>query len=162
MKPRRPPKPRPHTRAELLAREREVWRELNAIWRGLSTRTMTQPGACGKDWSVKDVINHIAAWQEAALRVIPQLLKGNRATLGSSVNKFNAIQREADRARTVIASQRRLHRARRQLLSLLAAVPDDALIDPTSRINWWVKYTTYSHYGEHIYELTQFRKRVAK
>jgi hypothetical protein len=91
-----------------------VWRELNAIWRGLSTRTMTQPGACGKDWSVKDVINHIAAWQEAALRVIPQLLKGNRATLGSSVNKFNAIQREADRARTVIASQRRLLRARRR------------------------------------------------
>ena len=162
MKPRRPPKPRPKNRSELLARERDVWHELHATWRGLSSRVLAQPGASGNEWSVKDVMNHIAAWQEAALRVIPELMKGNRATLGSSVNKFNAIQRETDRARTVIASQRRLHRVRRQLLSLLAAVPDDALIDPTSRINWWVKYTTYSHYGEHIYELTQFRKRVAK
>lgn len=108
------------------------------------------------------LMNHITAWQEAALRVIPELMRGNRATLGSSVNKFNAMQRDADRARTVIASLHRLRRVRRQLLTLLAAIPDDVLIDPTTRINWWVKYTTYTHYGEHIYELTQFRKRVAK
>lgn len=158
-KPRRPPKPTPRTRAELLAREQDVWAELAATWRGLPEAALGQPGACGPGWSVKDVINHIAAWQEAALRVIPELLAGRRATLGHSTGRFNALQQAADRDHSLAASRRRLNRSRRALLALLERIPDEPLLDPKSRLHWWVKFTLWAHYGEHIWELTEFRRR---
>ncbi len=161
-KPRRPPKPRPKTRAELLAREKEVWDELAATWCKLPDAALVQPGACGPGWSVKDVMNHVAAWQEAALRIIPQLLAGQRATLGAGTDRFNAQQQAADRDRTLLSSKRWLNKARRELLALLADVPDDVLLDPNTRVNWWMRYTHHAHYGEHIWELEQFRKKVLK
>ena len=105
-------------------------------------------------------MNHVAAWQEAALRIIPEYLAGRRATLGASTDKFNAIQQDADRDRTLLASKRRLNRSRRTLLKLLEEVPDEVLVDPTGRVNWWVRYTLYSHYGEHISALTEYAERV--
>ena len=93
-KPRRPPKPRPQTRVGLIAREKEVWNELAETWCKLPPEALVEPGACGPEWSVKDVMNHIAAWQEAALRAVPELLKGRKATLGASTDKFNALQQD--------------------------------------------------------------------
>jgi len=91
-KPRHSPRPRPKTQAEFFAREKEVWGELAATWRGLPEEALTRPGACGPEWSVKDVMNHVAAWMEAALRVIPELGRGRRATLGHGTNTFNALE----------------------------------------------------------------------
>jgi hypothetical protein len=160
LKPRRPPKPRPKTRAELLARERETWKELADTWCRLAGPAFDLPGACGPGWSVKDVMNHVAAWQEAALRVIPELLKGRRATLGHGTGTFNALSHEADRQRSLQDTRRRLNRSRRELLRLIARVPEKRLLDADDRVGWWVKFTTYAHYGEHIYELTQFREKI--
>jgi hypothetical protein len=159
-KPRRPARPRPKTRAELLAREQDVWDELAATWRGLPEAALVQPGACGPGWSVKDVMNHVAAWQEAALRIIPELLAGRRATLGLGTDRFNAQQQAADRDRSLAATRRRLNQSRRALLALLDQVPDNVLLDQSTRINWWVRYTLHAHYGEHIWELEQFRNRA--
>ena len=161
-KPRRPPRPRPKTRAELMAREKETWDELAATWCKLPDEALALPGACGPGWSVKDVMNHVAAWQEAALRIIPQLLAGQPATLGAGTDRFNAAQQAADQHRTALASKRRLNKARRDLLALLDQVPDQFLLDQSTRVNWWVRYTLHAHYSEHIWELEQFRKRTLK
>ncbi|MEP7357755.1 MAG: ClbS/DfsB family four-helix bundle protein [Anaerolineales bacterium] len=158
--PRRPPRPRPKTRAELLAREQADWDELAGAWRNLPESALLAPGANSTDWSVKDVINHVAAWQEAALRIIPEYLAGRRATLGASTDKFNALQQAADANRSLGASRRRLNRSRRALLKLLEEIPDDDLVDPAGRVNWWVRYTMYSHYGEHIAALSEYARRV--
>src|SRR3990172_475931 len=160
MKPRRKPKPRPKTRAALAAREKEVWEELAAAWCKLPDEVLMQPGACGPEWSVKDVMNHIAAWQEAALRIITDFIKGRKATLGHSTNTFNALRQVEDKGRPLAASKRRLNRARRELLALIAALPEARCLDPNDRVGGWVKFTTYAHYGEHIYELTEFRMRI--
>jgi hypothetical protein len=159
-KPRRPARPRPKTRTELLAREQADWDELAAAWRELPEAALIQPGACGPEWSVKDVMNHVAAWQEAALRILPELLAGRRATLGAGTNRFNAEQQAADRGRSLAATRRRLARSRRALLGLIEEIPDGPLLDPAGRVNWWVRYTTYSHYGEHIWELTEFARQA--
>jgi hypothetical protein len=154
--PRRAPRPRPKTRAELLAREAADWAELTATFRGLPEMALSGPGASGPTWSVKDVLNHIAAWQEAALRILPELLAGRRATLGHGTDRFNAEQHTADAGRSLAATRRRVNASRRALLALIDTIPDAALLDPAGRVNWWVRYTTYSHYGEHINNLAAF------
>jgi len=161
-KPRRPSKPRPQTKADLLAREQETWDELAATWRRMPESALVRPGACGPEWSVKDVMNHVAAWMEAALRVIPELGRGRRATLGHGTNTFNALEQARSKVSSLAASRRRLNSARRELLALVKNLPTQQALDPNGRIGWWIKFSTYAHYGEHIYELTEFRKRRIK
>ena len=161
--PRRPPENTLATRAEFFARGQDSWTALADTWATLSHDAFLVPGACGETWSVKDLINHIAAWQEAAIRVIGDLLGGRWGRLGANTDKFNAQQYALDRDRPLAESRERLAQARRILLELLATVPADRLLDEYGRqqIGWWAKWTTYAHYEEHIADLRAFRERVS-
>ena len=161
-KSRYPPRPRPKTRAEFVAREQELWNELTATWRGLPDEALMQPGACGPTWSIKDVMNHVAAWHEAALRVLTELAQGHRAAAGHSVDKFNALHHAEDKDRSLAATRRRLNRTRRELLAFIATLPEDQVLDPDTRMGWWVKYNTYGHYSGHIYDLKEYREKTER
>lgn len=60
------------TAQELLALMATSRARLLATIDGLSPEAMVQPGAAG-DWSVKDVLAHIAAWQSRLVRLLFQL-----------------------------------------------------------------------------------------
>ena len=142
----------PATRAEFYEREDEAWRDLCRTWRGLPEEALVRPGASGPDWSVKDVMNHLAAWQEAALRVTQDLMAGRWGSIGASTDRFNAQRFAEDRGRSLAATRRRLSRARRELLAHLSRVPARSLLNPFGRqqIGWWAAYSTYAHYAEHL------------
>ena len=159
-KPRRPARPRPKTRAEFVAREKEMWEGLVSTWRGLPDEALTQPGACGPEWSVKDVMNHITAWLEITSYLIREWQAGRKLTIGHGTEKLNALHHAEDKDRSLSASKRRLSRARRETLGLIASLPETDLLNLEGRLGWWIKYNTYGHYGQHIYELTEFRKGV--
>ena len=155
---RKPRRLKPTTRDEFLSLERQAWGELTATWRSLPDEALVRPGACGSDWSVKDVMNHIAAWQEATLEALPVLLEGRKLPAGQySIQKFNALHYAADQARPLTASQRRLNRSRRKLLAFLASVPETQLLDLKSRVGVWVKYATCGHYDEHLSNLQNYQ-----
>jgi hypothetical protein len=159
---RKPRRLKPTTRVEFLALERQAWEELTATWRGLPDGALVRPGACGSEWSVKDVMNHIAAWQEATLEALPVLLKGDKLPAGQySIQKFNALHYAADQDRSLTASQRRLSRSRHKLLAFLASVPETQLLDLKSRVGVWVKYATFGHYDEHLRDLQNYQRKVA-
>jgi hypothetical protein len=107
-------------------------------------------------------MNHIAAWYEAAIRVIGDLLAGRWGRLGPNIDTFNAQHYAADCARTLQESCLRLHRTHQTLLDLLATLSDDQLLNEYGRqqIGWWAKWTTYAHYEQHISDLATFRQNV--
>lgn len=152
------PQPELQSHAEFFVVEQAVWRELSATWRGLSEEAFTCPGACGPGRSIKDVLNHLAAWQEIAVSRIEGLLTG-RFARGVNTQAFNAQQFAQDQSRSLVASRHRLNRARRALLARLATVPEKQLLYPYGRqsIGWWAKSTTYGHYQEHLAALRAFR-----
>jgi len=156
---KKPRRSKPTTRAEFLALEQEAWTQLTSTWHGLPDKVLACPGACGPEWSIKDVMNHIAAWQEAALQVLPELLQGHKLPAGQyNIAKFNALHHAEDKQRTVAASQRRLNRSRRGLLTFLASMPETPMLDLKGRAGTWVKYATYGHYDEHLGGLQEFRQ----
>jgi hypothetical protein len=159
-KPRRLPRPRPKTLAEFFAREEEAWEELTATWRGLPDKALIQPGACGPEWSMKDVMNHVAAWLEATSRMISEWKQGRKAALGHGIEKFNALEHATSKDRSLAVTRRRLNRARREVLALIATLPEADVLTLEDRIGWWIKYNTYGHYSQHIYELMEFRKNL--
>ncbi len=158
-KPRHPPRPRPKTLAEFTAREEEAWGELTATWRGLPDKALIQPGACGPEWSMKDVMNHVAAWLEATSRMIAEWKQGRKAALGHGIEKFDALEHAASKDRSLAMTRRRLNRARREALAVIATLPEADVLTLEGRIGWWIKYNTYGHYSQHIYELMEYRKR---
>lgn len=154
--------PTVQTREEFIQRERAAWKELTSAWANLPEEVLTQPGACGEAWSIKDVINHTAVWQEAAVEKIQDLLAGRYARLGASTDRFNALHYELDRERSLDESLARVAKSRRKLLKLLATVSDAQLLNEFGRqqIGWWAKWNTYAHYESHLRGLLVFRERV--
>jgi uncharacterized damage-inducible protein DinB len=149
------------TREEFFARERASWEQFFQAWSDLPDEVLLRPGACGRDWSIKDVLNHTAVWQEAAVRMINGLLVGHYARLGASTDKFNAAQYAADHDRPLDESRARLMQSRRVLLDVLATVTDEQLLNEYGRqqIGWWAKWNSYAHYEHHTKDLQDFRRR---
>jgi hypothetical protein len=156
------PPDHPQTKDDFFAHEAKTWAVLIATWRGLPEVALLWPGANGEAWSIKDIMNHVAAWQEAAIRATGELMAGRWAQLGANTDKFNAKTYELDKDRSLAATRKRLNKARRDLLEVLATTPAKKLLNIYGRqqIGWWAKYSTYGHYGEHIPKLQDFRKML--
>ncbi len=138
--PRRPPANTFTTRETFFAREAVAWQALTAMWTDLADEALLRPGIGGTEWSTKDIINHLAAWQEAAIRVINDLLAGRWGRLGPTVGTFNARQYAADSSRPLGESRDRLERTRQALLGLLATVSDEQLLNEYGRqqVHWGI------------------------
>jgi len=158
-KKRYPPRPRPKTRAEFDTRQQNVWKELTATWRGLPEAALVKPGAVGPEWSVKDVMNHLASWHEVTVQALKAMAQGRPAGAGHSVDKFNALHAAADKNRSLAASRRRLNRSRRELLRFVATLPNAEVLNLEGRIGSWVKNNTYGHYTSHLIDLQEYRDR---
>ncbi|HSL28285.1 MAG TPA: DinB family protein [Anaerolineales bacterium] len=160
--PRRLPENTLRTRDEFFAREQAAWEALTKAWTGIPSELLLTPGSIGDRWSVKDLMNHLAAWQDAAIRVIGDLLVGKWGRLGANTDSFNKMQYELDHDRSLTESRARLERTHQALLKLLASLSDDQLLNEYGRqqIGWWAKWTTYAHYEEHLADLTDFRRKT--
>lgn len=64
----------------LVARLTEARNELLTLVRGLPADRLEIPGAVG-DWSVKDVIGHIASWENRLLTLVQTVLNGHAAQI---------------------------------------------------------------------------------
>jgi hypothetical protein len=153
----------PATLLAFWAHEAAAWRDLSALWRGLPEAAYLAPGACGPEWTLKDVWNHLAAWMDATRAVLPALLANQPLPRGAyHPATFNPAHHAADSARSLAASRRRLNRARRALLRLVAALPPGPVLDTKARPGRWLKFATYGHYAEHRPALAAFAARHRK
>jgi hypothetical protein len=62
--------PKPTNKEELLIDIHKEWAKLENFLASLTPEQMTQPGAIG-DWSPKDVLAHLAGWQQMCIQMEP-------------------------------------------------------------------------------------------
>jgi len=154
-------RPTPATLDEFYALEAAVWKEITAAWRGLPAKRLVRPGASGPAWSVKDVMNHLAAWMMATQAALPGILARRPLPKGEyDIASFNERHAAADQARSLAASRRRLNRARRAFLDYVATLPPADVLNVKARPGRWIKFATYGHYDEHLAALTAFARRA--
>jgi hypothetical protein len=159
---KKPRRAKPLARKEFNTLEETCWKELTAEWRGLNAKALVRRGACGS-WSIKDVMNHIAAWQEATVEILPILLRNRKIPAGQfALETFNQKHCREDAKRSLAASRRRLSRSRKVLLAFLRKVPEKRLIDLKGQVGLWAKYSTYGHYDEHLFDVREFRARTER
>lgn len=84
----------------LLKRLDGAWGAFKESYAGLSDAQLMEPGVSGA-WSVRDILAHVTAWEEEALKHLPLILEGGQPPRYSlrygGIDAFNAQMTEQKR-----------------------------------------------------------------
>lgn len=158
------------TKDELIQKIESEWATLQAALDGLTEEQMHQPGVVG-EWTIKDVLVHITAWQT---RLIATLFKAERGITpettegGKTVNQMNEKFYREMKDRPFEQVWDDLDSSYYQLLNRLGVWKEKDLFDP-KRFKWmqgspFVEYIagdSYEHYAEHAAQIREWRKTTS-
>lgn len=121
-------------RRQMLAGQMSDARErLITSFEGLSDEQMAQPGACG-DWSVRDVLAHLAAWDRSTTDAFRMMLKGERPRLldleDDEIQAFNAEHHAQSLNASLEDVRTELDNSREDMVGLLRDTDNAALFAP--------------------------------
>ena len=136
--------------------------ELRASYQGLSDEQMRQLGAVG-EWSVKDVLSHVASWEEFVLPDLGRLARGDMPILGG-IDLYSA---NYDAVNSIIMSLRRnlpldqvlreLDIVRADLVKAISRLPDAALVE--GQFGRVLVQITAEHDRQHAEDIRQWQRR---
>ncbi len=157
------------TKDELVDKIETEWNNLQAALDGLTEEQMHQPGVVG-EWSVKDILAHITAWQTRLITTLFKAEKGftpETTETGPTVDQLNEqLYREMkDRAFDQVWDD--LDSSYYQLLIRLEGWKEKDLFDPR-KFQWMkgqpfadnIAGDSYEHYAEHAAQIREWREAV--
>lgn len=144
---------------EFLEEEREAWRPYEAL-DGLTDEQLGQSIDAAHDWSGRDLIAHLVAWQENALAVAKELAVNDTSAAKEQADldwdaRGDAINDEiqADwRALPLDEVRRRLREVPGDLRGYLTVVPESRWLKHADNLRFFVD-ETIDHYAEHAADL---------
>lgn len=121
-------------RRQMLAGQMQDAREeLLQSFAGLSDEQVLQPGVAG-EWSVRDVLAHVAAWDRAVIEQFQAMLKGERHPMldmdDDGVEQFNAEHYAADKDKSFDEVVTELNASREALVELLREIDNMQMFAP--------------------------------
>ena len=105
----------------------------------LTTAELERPATIGGgDWSARDVVGHLTAWEEHALEALEAWRTGRvapiqRALRVQGLNAVNAATASADRRRSTAEVLRRSDAVHAGLVDALRAMPEATWLEPPTR-----------------------------
>jgi hypothetical protein len=146
-------------RRQFLARIRRSRAATLALVARLPRDAMERPRTQGA-WSIKDVLAHIAAWEEEGARRLQLIARGHGDRLvwyetAAETDRYNARAVRAARRTPLPRLVARLGRARARLVAALRRVPPRALGDPTPGlpVTVWLREFAWTHERGHRREV---------
>jgi hypothetical protein len=141
---------------ELLRRIDVAWSDFLDAIDGIPDDRMDEPGVAG-EWSLKNLLGHIAFWEDRAVGHIERALAGQPdEESDDEVDALNAEDHATRRERSVSEERAALHRAHAAVVELLESVEG---LD-TSDVDEAVRWDTYQHYAEHAPDIRAWRRRA--
>ncbi len=137
-----------------ISRERD---RLLAALDGLAEEEMARPGACG-EWSAKDVLAHIAAWEEECTRAIGTLGKGEPWDVDYDLDAWNDQTYRQWRPLPLGQIRRQFEDAHQALLEAICGLTEEQLAR-NNDIREWIANSTYAHYQEHLPDLMSWKEK---
>jgi hypothetical protein len=148
-------------KSELLAELDQEWANVERICFGLSEADMLAPGVEG-EWSVKDILCHLSAWEKYLLDRLGYVLTGQHPhypvmSSWDDVHRFNAQVYADNKHRpltSVIIEFRSLYRG---VMTVLESMDDEVLNQPYTydfpddalTLLQIIRANTFEHYREH-------------
>ena len=139
---------------------------LDAI-EGLSEDDLQQPGVMG-EWSVKDILVHLARWETELVMLLWQASRGQKPTSAlvssTSVDELNDRWYQESRTRPLSLVLEDFHGVRTQLMRRIEDLPEKAFND-THYYRWldnqplweWIAGDSFDHEAEHEAQIRAWR-----
>jgi len=140
---------RPTSKAELLEKAREGYEALQVEISKLAPATMVEPGTVG-EWSVKDVLAHLLAWQQMAVGWYRAGKRGETPVTPSEKYNWQQIPAlnqeiyETYRDHPLDAVCQTLDASHHETLALIETMTNDELFSP--KVYAWTRTTTLGSY----------------
>jgi len=141
------------TMSNAVERVEASWAELMDAIEGIAEERMTERGVAG-DWSVKDVLAHVAYWEGGAIGDVERALTGEPEPSDHDLD-VEAVNHgvHAERADwTVEQTLDELHGTHKRFMAALRQHPN---IDPDA-----IEGDTFEHYDEHAADIRVWRERA--
>ena len=146
-------------REQLMKRVDGRWLQFKKACHGLSEADLQEAGVVG-EWSVRDLMDHLANWEEETMAALDLIMEGKRpvryADLGG-IDAFNDSRWREHRGMTTLEVEYRSSDVHARLLTFLGAVPVHHLATET-RFRHRLRLDTYGHYPEHGGQVVAWRK----
>jgi hypothetical protein len=144
---------------EFLEEEREAWRPYEAL-DGLSDEQLEVPIDEAHEWSGRDLIAHLVAWQENALEVAKELAVSETSEVKERSDRewdergdaMNLDIQVEWRALPMDEVRRRLREVPGELRGYLTVVPESRWVKHTDHLRFFVD-ETIDHYADHTADL---------
>lgn len=150
---------RPAERQRVLSRLADGRDHVLAAIRGLSDRQLSMKG-CTPEWAAKDVLSHLASWDEALALDFGRLVNGEAPALSAYrpelVNQYNAAVMSSRLALPAAQSRLTMDSARRELLDGIRFLPD-AQFEEGQFARWMLDITAL-HDHEHARMICDWRE----
>ncbi|MEE8369752.1 MAG: ClbS/DfsB family four-helix bundle protein [Dehalococcoidia bacterium] len=149
-------------KTEIQARLDGGRRTLLAALEGLSERELTDVAAVG-DWTIRDVLAHILAWEKVALQRLDLIESGQASQIqwvpAEEVDAQNARFHEAGRSLALDEVSRRLADRLALIRERVQSMTEEQLnIADTIDQRVWFPHSTYLHEEEHAAQIVQWRR----
>ncbi len=144
---------------EFLEEEREAWRPYEAL-ADLSDEQLDVAIDAAHDWSGRDLVGHIVAWQSNALDVAKELAVGETSATKERSDRewdergddINAEIQAEWRALPIAEVRRRLGEIPGELRGYLTVVPEARWIKHADHLRFFID-ETIDHYADHAADL---------
>ena len=149
-------------REDLLGQMEKARGELRASYQGLSDEQMARLGAVG-EWSVKDVLSHVASWDEVMLPDLARIARGETPALasidveGANYDAANAAIMSQRRDRPLDHVLRELDTDRADIIAAVSRLPDSALAE--GQFGRILLQITAAHDLEHAAGIIDWRRK---
>jgi uncharacterized protein (TIGR03083 family) len=147
--------------ARLLDKLDAAWRAFRSSYAGLSDGELVRPGVCGA-WSVRDLIAHVAWWDEEAITHLPLIRAGGRppryAVKYGGLDAFNALMTERKAALSLPEVRDELATTHQRLVDYLRGLPPAEIL-ANERFKRRLRLDTYGHYPIHTADILRWRER---
>jgi hypothetical protein len=151
----------------------EVEREMLHAWEALASAVDSfseaeteQPGAVD-EWSVKDLLGHIAFWAEKAAADLHAVADGRPQDLevpgsDAAVDEWNAREQAARAGKALSQVREEWLESFQQAMAALAAFPAERLEENVKGRTVLERFAgdTYEHYREHLAQLNDWRRQL--
>lgn len=151
---------------DLLRRTIRERNRLAQLWQGLSAAQMTRRPGPQADWSVKDMIAHIAWWEAAMCDLAPRVIAGETIDFDGAVDDANSTAFGENRDLPLGAVLDDFEASLARVESLLRTLSDQQINDAAicqifgKPLRHFIAANTYGHYADHLDDLKAYIEEV--
>ncbi len=147
-------------REELLERVRDAHDTLIGALDGLTEEQATRTGL-NVEWSIKDALAHITAWEIEGARTISEIQQGTwqpRKLNKEMIDDFNREASQSRRTRSMTDVRAEFNTAHGKMLRVLQSLPDE--VDESSPTYKFAEGVTFKHHDQHAAQIEEWKGRM--